>query len=353
MASVSQTGRTESGEGPLLSVRSLAVEFGVGNDAVRAVDGVSFEVGRGETVALVGESGSGKSTIGLAVMGLLPRGQGHIVCGEVRFRGTEVTRADERTMERLRGAHMSMVFQDPLSALNPVLTVGRQVREMFTYHRGMSRAKARAATIELLKRVRMPDAVRRYKQYPQQFSGGMRQRVVIAMALALDPELIIADEPTTALDVTVQARIMELLDDLTAARGSGLLLITHDLGVVAGTADRVYVLYAGRVMESGPIREVYESPANPYTVGLLRSVPTLAQVGSSLTPIPGSPPEPGARPAGCPFQPRCRFARDRCREEQPDLVEVRPGRFSACHYAEEVLASAQPTEPGSRASASH
>jgi oligopeptide/dipeptide ABC transporter ATP-binding protein len=352
MTSVPETGSPPDRAEALLSVRSLTVEFGTPGRPIRAVDGVSFEVRRGETVALVGESGSGKSTIGLAVMGLLPRGQGRIVDGEVTFRGVGVTNADERTMQRLRGAHMSMVFQDPLSSLNPVLTIGRQVREIFTHHRGMTRAKARAATIELLDRVRMPDAARRYKQYPQQFSGGMRQRVVIAMALALDPELIIADEPTTALDVTVQARIMDLLGELTSERGSGLLLITHDLGVVAGAADRVYVLYAGRVMESGRIRDIYESPANPYTVGLLNSVPTLARVGSALTPIPGSPPDPTARPSGCPFQPRCAFARDRCREESPPLVEVRPGRFSACHYAEEVISGAQPTRE-SRASASH
>ena len=352
MTAIRETGPPDGSAAPLLSVRSLAVEFATPGGPVRAVDGVSFDVGRGETVALVGESGSGKSTIGLAVMGLLPRGEGRVVDGRIDFRGIDITHADERAMQRLRGAHLSMVFQDPLSALNPVLTIGRQVREIFTHHRGMSRAKARAAAIELLNRVRMPDAVRRYKQYPQQFSGGMRQRVVIAMALALDPELIIADEPTTALDVTVQARIMDLLGDLTSDRGSGLLLITHDLGVVAGAADRVYVLYAGRVMESGPIRDIYESPANPYTVGLLKSVPTLASVGSALTPIPGSPPDPAARPAGCPFQPRCAFARDRCREESPALVEVRPGRFSACHFAEEVINSVQPTGER-RAPASH
>jgi len=342
VTSVPESGPSADGVESLLSVRSLAVEFNTAGGTLRAVDGVSFEVGRGETVALVGESGSGKSTIGLAVIGLLPSGQGRIVAGEINFRGADVTNADERTMQRLRGEHMSMVFQDPLSALNPVLTIGRQVREMFTHHRGMSRAKARVATIELLNRVRMSDAARRYKEYPQQFSGGMRQRVVIAMALALGPELIIADEPTTALDVTVQARIMELLGDLTRGQGTGLLLITHDLGVVAGVADRVYVLYAGRVMESGRIRDVYESPANPYTVGLLKSVPTLARVGSALTPIPGSPPDPALRPAGCPFEPRCAFARDRCREASPPLLEVRPGRFSACHYAEEVISSAQP-----------
>lgn len=344
---------TTAGAGPLLSVNSLAVEFSTPNGPTRALDGVSLQVARGETVALVGESGSGKSTLGLAVMGLLPRGQGQIVGGTITFDGIDIAQADEQTMRRLRGARISMIFQDPLSALNPVLTIGRQVREMFVHHRDMPRADAKTATIELLRRVRMPDPAQRYKQYPQQFSGGMRQRVVIAMALALDPDLILADEPTTALDVTVQARIMELLDDLTVGTGSGLLLITHDLALVAGSAGRIYVLYAGRVMESGPIREVYESPSNPYTVGLLQSVPTLARVGATLTPIPGSPPDPAARPPGCPFQPRCAFARDRCRTQDPPLLEVRPGRFSACHYAEEVLTSAQSTQPGSGAAACH
>jgi oligopeptide/dipeptide ABC transporter ATP-binding protein len=323
--------------GPLLSVESLAVEFATPTGPLRAVDGVSFAVERGETVAIVGESGSGKSTIGMAMMGLLPPGQGRVVAGKITFLGDDITHAVERTLQRLRGAHISMIFQDPLSALNPTLTVGRQVREVFTYHRGHSRAQARAAALDLLERVRIPDAARRYKQYPQQFSGGMRQRVVVAMAMALGPELIIADEPTTALDVTVQARIMDLLGDLTRGKGAGLLLISHDLAVVAGSADRVYVMYAGRVMETGRIRDVYTAPANPYTAGLLESVPTMSRVGAELTPISGSPPDPAARPTGCAFHPRCSLATDRCREETPALREVQGGRFSACHYAEEVL----------------
>ena len=327
---------TES-EDALLTVRGLRVRYRTASGPVEVIRDVSLQVGGSETVALVGESGSGKSTIGLALMGLVRGTAGEITDGEIVFDGEDLIAADEVAMRRLRGARMSMIFQDPLSSLNPVLTIGRQIRELFTAHRQLGRAEARRRTIELLRRVRMPDPERRYRQYPQQFSGGMRQRVMIAMALALDPGLIIADEPTTALDVTVSERIMELLGELTGEQGSGLLLITHDLAVVADRADRVYVLYAGRVMESGPIREVYEHPANPYTRGLLQSVPTPSQVGQRLTPIAGSPPDPGALPPGCAFAPRCPLARQQCTEQEPELREVAPGRFSACHFAEEVI----------------
>lgn len=332
----SQPDRTSTGA-PVLAVEDLSVSYVSGSQQVPVVRDVSFTVGPAETVALVGESGSGKSTIGLAIMKLLPD-NGLITNGKIQFQDWDLATASEKDMEAIRGAHLSMIFQDPLSALNPVLTIGRQIREMFTAHKRMSAAQAKRQAIDLLRKVRMPDPERRYGQYPQQFSGGMRQRVVIAMALALDPALIIADEPTTALDVTVQERILNLLGDLTATKRAGMLLITHDLAVVADRADRVYVLYAGRVMESGPIRELYEEPANPYTLGLLQSVPTLAQVDKALTPIPGSPPDPSRLPEGCPFEPRCPFAQDRCRSESPALREIRPGRFSACHFAEEVLA---------------
>ncbi|MQA01956.1 MAG: ATP-binding cassette domain-containing protein [Streptosporangiales bacterium] len=340
------------GDANLLTVRDLAVDFTTGRGPLRAVDGVSFDVSRGQTVALVGESGSGKSTTGLAVMGLLPRTKSTVADGTVSFLGNDITAAHDKVMRDLRGAHVSMVFQDPLSALNPVLTIGKQLREMFTRHRGMSSRQAREAAIELLHRVRMPDPERRYRQYPQQFSGGMRQRVVIAMALALEPELIIADEPTTALDVTVQARIMALLRHLTAEQGSGLLLVTHDLAVVAESADQIYVMYAGRVMESGPIRPVYTRPANPYTVGLLASAPTLSAVDRPLHPIPGKPPDPTERPVGCAFHPRCPLATARCREEQPPLREIAPGRLSACHFAEEVHAGGHDQSLATRAAAS-
>lgn len=332
----SRPDRTSTGA-PVLAVEDLSVSYVSSSQRVPVVRDVSFTVGPAETVALVGESGSGKSTIGLAIMKLLPD-NGRISDGKIRFQDWDLAKASEKDMEAIRGAHLSMIFQDPLSALNPVLTIGRQIREMFTAHKRMGVAQAKRQAIDLLRKVRMPDPERRYGQYPQQFSGGMRQRVVIAMALALDPALIIADEPTTALDVTVQERILDLLGNLTATKRAGMLLITHDLAVVADRADRVYVLYAGRVMESGPIRELYEEPANPYTLGLLQSVPTLAQLDKTLTPIPGSPPDPSRLPEGCPFEPRCPFAQDRCRSESPALREIRPGRSSACHFAEEVLA---------------
>ncbi|MFV0452503.1 MAG: ABC transporter ATP-binding protein [Propioniciclava sp.] len=319
----------------LLEVSDLRIAYTSTSGVVDVVRDVSFRVKRGETVALVGESGSGKSTIGLAIMGLLPPA-GSVTAGTVRFEDQDLVGLSEDRWRRLRGAEISMVFQDPLSALNPVLTVGRQIAEVFTAHQQMSAAEAREKTLELLRRVRMPDPEQRFKQYPQQFSGGMRQRVVIAMALALNPRLIVADEPTTALDVTVQERIMDLLDELISDQESGLLLITHDLAVVADKADRIYVLYAGQVMESGPIRAVYDAPANPYTLGLLSSVPVPDQVGRALDPIPGSPPDPATLGPGCPFAPRCDVAADRCIRENPPLVEIAPGRFSACHFAKEV-----------------
>ncbi|MFC5235611.1 ABC transporter ATP-binding protein [Pseudonocardia zijingensis] len=319
----------------LLAVEDLTVEFRSADGDVRVVDGVSLRVGEGETLAVLGESGSGKSVSSLAVLGLLPRPAGRVVGGSIRFRGTELTAVDERVLRELRGERMAMIFQDPQTALNPVMTVGAQIGEAARRRRGLSRRAAREKAIEMMRLVRIPDAERRVDDYPHQFSGGMRQRVVIAMALALDPELVIADEPTTALDVTVQQQIMSLLGELQRSRGVGLVLISHDLGVVAGAADRVVVMYAGRVVESGPLRPVYDRPAHPYTVGLMRSVPE-TDGAEPLVPIPGSPPSPGRLPDGCAFHPRCAMATDRCRVEVPVLRPVEDGRASACHYAEEV-----------------
>ncbi|MFD1718481.1 ABC transporter ATP-binding protein [Georgenia deserti] len=320
-----------------LAVDHLSVAYRSGEEVLGAVREVSFHVGRGETVALVGESGSGKSTIGFALMGLLPDA-GEVTDGSVQFLGRPLEIGSDAELATIRGRQMSMVFQDPLTALNPVLTVGRQLAELFTVHQKASRREAWRRAVDLLRMVKIPDPERRAKQYPQQLSGGMRQRVVIAMALALGPSLVIADEPTTALDVTVQAHVMALLEDLAKQTGAGTLLITHDLGVVASYAKRVYILYAGQVMERGPIRSIYERPAHPYTVGLLESVPRVTGEQQDLQPIPGSPPNLSDAVTGCPFHPRCPLATERCRAETPAMTPVAEGRAAACHYAKEVFA---------------
>ncbi len=321
-----------------LEVDHLHVAYRRGDEVLEAVRDVSFRVERGETVALVGESGSGKSTIGFALMGLLPAGVGEVTSGTVQFLGSALDVTSEADLSQVRGRKMSMVFQDPLTSLNPVLTVGKQLSELFTVHQKLGRREAWRRAVDLLRTVRIPDPQRRARQYPQQLSGGMRQRVVMAMALAQHPQMVIADEPTTALDVTVQAHVMELLEDLAKQTGAGTLLITHDLGVVASYARRVYILYAGSVMERGPIREIYERPAHPYTEGLLQSVPRVTGEQQDLRPIPGSPPNIAEPVAGCPFNTRCPLATDRCRDEVPQMVPVADGRDSACHYAKEVYA---------------
>jgi oligopeptide transport system ATP-binding protein len=270
-------------------------------------------------------------------MGILDTPPGRITAGEILFQGRDLLRLKEDERRRIRGAGMAMVFQDALSALNPVLPVGDQLGEMFVVHRGMSRKDARARAVELMDRVRIPAARDRVRQYPHQFSGGMRQRIMIAMALALEPALIIADEPTTALDVTVQAQVMDLLAELRREYGMGLVLITHDLGVVADVADRIAVMYAGRVVESAPVHDVYKAPAHPYTRGLLDSVPRLDQKGRELYAIRGLPPSLLRVPPGCAFHPRCPVARDVCRTDVPPLYEVSDGRGSACHFWRECL----------------
>lgn len=327
-------------DAPLLKVHELTVDFHNSRGDIRAVDRLSLEVRSGETLAILGESGSGKSVTSLAILGLLGTG-GHISSGSISFRGTELEGLSASEMRDVRGAGVSMIFQDPLSALNPVMKVGEQISEGPRRVRRLSRKQARAHAVDLMNMVRIPDAESRVDQYPHQFSGGMRQRVVIAMALALDPALIIADEPTTALDVTVQKQIISLLKDIQRRRGMGLVLISHDLGVVADVAQKVVVMYGGQVMESGPLRAVYDTPAHPYTVGLLRSVPSATAPGEQLSPIPGSPPDPGNPPNGCVFNPRCPMATNLCRTEKPPLTEVAPGRSSACHYAKEVLSDAK------------
>ena len=330
---------------PVLEVEDLSVEFRTPKGVVRAVNGISYEVEPGETVAILGESGSGKSVSVQAVMGILDSPPGFVTGGRVLFEGRDLLTASAEEQRAVRGPGISMIFQDALSSLNPVFTVGYQIGEMFRAHRGASRKEAKEAAIELLDRVRIPAARERVNAYPHQFSGGMRQRVMIAMALALDPKLLIADEPTTALDVTVQAQIMELLKDLQRDTGMGLILITHDLGVVNEVADNVAVMYAGRIVERGTVDDVFGNPAHPYTDGLMSSVPQVEAKGGRLQPIVGQPPNLAAIPSGCPFHPRCSRRRlgaaaapgRECATDIPPLRLVVPGREAACHYSEEVL----------------
>ncbi|MGH3743172.1 MAG: ABC transporter ATP-binding protein, partial [Micromonosporaceae bacterium] len=283
-----------------------------------------------------GESGSGKTMTALAVMGLLPGPAAMVSRGTITFQGREIQSLPERGYRRLRGSQMSMIFQDPMSSLNPVHTVGRQIAEMFFRHKRLGRRSARNAAVRLMERVRIPDAAQRAKQHPHQFSGGMRQRVMIAMALALDPALLIADEPTTALDVTVQSQILGLLRDIQQAERTAVLFISHDLGVVASIASQVAVMYAGRVVESGPVQQVYDAPAHPYTRSLLRSAPVLDGSQTELEAIGGAPPTVTSVPSGCPFHPRCPMARDLCRTTMPERRTIRPGQQAACHYSEEL-----------------
>ena len=321
----------------LLEVRDLQVEFRTRDGVAKAVNGVTYGVDEGETLAVLGESGSGKSVTAQAVMGILDTPPGRITGGEVMFQGRDLLKLKEEERRRIRGAEMAMIFQDALSALNPVITVGDQLAEMFTVHRGLSRKEARAKAVELMDRVRIPAARERVRQYPHQFSGGMRQRIMIAMAIALEPALIIADEPTTALDVTVQAQVMELLAELQREYRMGLILITHDLGVVADVADRIAVMYAGRIVESAPVHDIYKAPAHPYTRGLLDSIPRLDHKGRELYAIKGLPPNLTRIPPGCPFHPRCPLARDVCTTDDPPLYEVSGTRGSACHFWRECL----------------
>ncbi len=326
---------------PLLSVRDLTVRFRTRAGTITAVDRVSFDLAEGETLAILGETGSGKSVTAQALMGLVPRPAGRVAGGRIVYDGTDLLAGARSDTRRLNGTELAMVFQDPLSALNPVFRVGVQIGELFRRRRGASRSEARRKAIELMDRVGIPAARRRVDDYPHQFSGGMRQRVMIAMALALQPRVLIADEPTTALDVTVQAQIMALLAELKAEHRMAMILISHDLGVVAGVADRVMVMYAGRVVETGGLREVYETIGHPYTRGLMASIPALDAPRGRLVPIPGSPPDLTRLPGGCPFRPRCGFATDICGSDRPDLVPVpaRPeSHRAACHHAREVVA---------------
>ncbi|MFF4444614.1 ABC transporter ATP-binding protein [Streptomyces sp. NPDC001502] len=324
----------------LLEVRDLHVEFKTRDGVAKAVNGVNYSVAEGETLAVLGESGSGKSVTAQAVMGILDVPPGRIAGGEILFKGKDLLKMKEEERRKIRGAEMAMIFQDALSSLNPVLSVGAQLAEMYEVHRGMSRKDAKGKAVELMDRVRIPAAKERVGDYPHQFSGGMRQRIMIAMALALEPSLIIADEPTTALDVTVQAQVMDLLAELQRELNMGLILITHDLGVVADVADKIAVMYAGRIVEAAPVHEIYKAPAHPYTRGLLDSIPRLDQKGQELYAIKGLPPNLVAIPPGCAFNPRCPMAQAVCRTDVPPLYRVTESpveRTSACHFWKECL----------------
>ncbi|MGR4881930.1 ABC transporter ATP-binding protein [Streptomyces sp. LARHCF249] len=329
---------------PLLEVRDLHVEFHTRDGVAKAVNGVSYSVNAGETLAVLGESGSGKSVTAQAVMGILDMPPGKIPSGEILFQGTDLLKLPAEEFRKVRGQKIAMIFQDALSSLNPVHTVGAQLGEMFRVHRGMSKKDATAKAVELMDRVKIPAAKARVGDYPHQFSGGMRQRIMIAMAMALEPDLIIADEPTTALDVTVQAQVMDLLAELQREMNMGLILITHDLGVVADVADKIAVMYGGRIVENAPVHEIYKNPAHPYTRGLLDSIPRLDQKGQELYAIKGLPPNLLNIPSGCAFNPRCPMAQDICRTDVPVLHQVTAqdgtelsGRTSACHFWKEQI----------------
>lgn len=326
-------------DAPLLEVSDLHVEFRLRDGVVKANNGISYTLRQEETLAIVGESGSGKTVSAQALMGIIDTPPGFITKGSVRFRGVDLFSLPDHERRAVRGERIAMIFQDALTALNPVFPVGWQIAEMYRAHRGTSRRDARKAAVDLLDRVRIPGAKERVDAYPHEFSGGMRQRAMIAMALALDPEVLIADEPTTALDVTVQAQIMRLLQDLQEETGMGLILITHDLAVIAEVADRVMVMYAGKQVEEGTIKEIFRNPGHPYTLGLMQSIPRPEQKGGRLIPIEGSPPDLRHVPSGCPFHPRCPYRQDVCTTDEPPMIEIGNGRASACFFTEEVLAS--------------
>ncbi|GBD12682.1 Oligopeptide transport ATP-binding protein OppD [bacterium HR24] len=333
---------------PLLSVRDLRTYFYTDDGVVRAVDGVSYDVYPGEIVGLVGESGCGKTVSALSILRLIPQPPGRIVSGEIWFEGQDLLKLDDEGIRQIRGNKIGIVFQEPMTSLNPVLTVGRQLTEPLEVHLGMSREAARRRAIELLEMVGIPEPDKRIDNYPHQFSGGMRQRVMIAMALACNPRLLLADEPTTALDVTIQAQILELMTRLTRELGAAVIIITHNLGVVARYADRVNVMYAGKIVESATAQELYHRPRHPYTLGLLRSVPRLDQPRKArLDPIEGFPPDLVHMPPGCAFQPRCRFAVERCKVEAPPLMMVGEDHLSACWEWQRLAQQVEAPTPAS------
>ncbi len=317
----------------LLEVKDLKTEFHTQDGVVHAVNGISFHLGEGETLGIVGESGCGKSVSMLSIMRLIPIPPGKIAAGQVNFDGRDLLKLDDEEMRQVRGNRIAMVFQDPMTSLNPVLTINQQISEALELHLNMDKSTARKRAIELLQMVGIPEAASRVDDYPHQFSGGMRQRAMIAMALSCNPQLLIADEPTTALDVTIQAQILDLVRRLKNEIGMAVIWVTHDLGIIAGLAERVIVMYAGFVIEEARVKDLYGDPRHPYTLGLLSSVPRLDEaIKAKLTPIEGLPPDLIVMPKGCPFYDRCRFRIDRCRDENPSLEMVAPGHWVACWY---------------------
>ncbi|MEZ5308103.1 MAG: ABC transporter ATP-binding protein [Pyrinomonadaceae bacterium] len=323
--------------GSLLSVSDLRTYFQTEDGVVKAVDGISFELKKGETLGIVGESGSGKSVTNLSVMRLIPEPPGKIVSGDIVFDGTDIRALSIDEIRKIRGKRIAMIFQDPMTSLNPFLKISTQLMEVTELHLGHTKEQAYKHAIDMLQTVGIPAPEKRVDNYPHEFSGGMRQRVMIAMALSCEPELLIADEPTTALDVTIQAQILELIKELRERLGTSVILITHDLGVVAGMTDKIIVMYAGKVFESAPTKTIFSQSANPYTKGLLRSVPDPAhEEGKPLYQIPGLPPDVAHLPPGCPFEERCERAKDICKTEFPPFVEISPDHHSLCHFAKEV-----------------
>jgi oligopeptide transport system ATP-binding protein len=322
--------------GNLLEVRNLRTYFETEDGTVKAVDDITFQLKRGETLGIVGESGSGKSVTNLSIIRLIPEPPGKIVSGEILLDGIDILSLDEEEVRKIRGRRIAMIFQDPMTSLNPFMKISRQLMEITQLHLGHTRRQAYEHAVKMLETVGIPDARARVDGYPHEFSGGMRQRVMIAMALSCEPELLIADEPTTALDVTIQAQILELIKTLKQATGTSVILITHDLGVVAGMTDHLIVMYAGKVFEQAPTKELFALPGNPYTKGLLRSVPDPTSEQGRLYQIPGLPPDVAHLPPGCPFAPRCERAEEICKREFPPFVQLTSEHYSLCHFANEV-----------------
>ena len=325
-----------SADGNLLEVRNLRTYFETEDGIVKAVDDISFQLKRGQTLGIVGESGSGKSVTNLSIIRLIPTPPGKIASGQVFFNGSDLLLLSNEAIRKIRGRRIAMIFQDPMTSLNPFMKISKQLMEMTQLHLGHTKAQARAHAIKMLETVGIPDASERANSYPHEFSGGMRQRVMIAMALSCEPELLIADEPTTALDVTIQAQILELIKKLKRETGTSVILITHDLGVVAGMTDHVLVMYAGKIFEQAPTTELFSKPGNPYTKGLLRSVPDPTAEQGKLYQIPGLPPDVAHLKPGCPFAQRCDYTQDICRREFPPFVQLNADHHSLCHFAREV-----------------